>query len=282
MRRNALTLFAAAMALAAQAAAQPSTNVNDYVLFAVSAIKTKGPTITQGDVGVNTSGGLLLAPRFFTAPNSVVASDRIRFDKNPGSTTLAQLYANVVDQYGPIGTPFTPPIIANVKTACGFPTPFPACTAGVDVDVAVGTTTPLPPGSYGKVRVHGTSVSAGALVLTGGTYTFCDLKVSRNAQLRVQAPSTIDVVGRASFGPSTFFGPDTGSGLAASDIQIHVAGPLMKFTRDSVSEAHVCAPDAKLRMSQGGTHVGVYVAGSIRTEEVTLDVGSPSGAFLGA
>ena len=283
MRRNELTLLATtvALALATEVAAQPSTNVNDYVLFAVSAIKTKGPTISQGDVGVNTSGGLLLAPRFFTAPNSVVASDRVRFDKNPSATVLSQLYANVVEQYGPIGTPFTPPLIADVKTACGFPSPFPPCTPGVDVDVAVGTTTPLGPGTYGKVRVHGTSAVAGALVLTGGTYTFCDLKVSRNAQLRVQTPSTVDVLGKASFGPSSFFGPDTGSGLVASDIQLYAAGPLVKLTRDSVSEAHVCAPDAKLRMSQGGTHIGVYVAGFIRTEEVTLDVGSPSGAFVG-
>ena len=270
-----------ALALVTEAVAQPSTNLNDYVLFAGTTIKTKGPTISNGDVGVNAAGGLLLAPRFFTAPNSVVVSDRVRFDKNPGSTVLLQLYANVIEQFGPLGTPFPPPIVANVKTACGYPAPFPACTPGVDVEIAVGMTTPLAPGAYGKVRVHGTSVSAGALVLTGGSYTFCDLKVSRNAQLRVQLASTINVVGKVSFGPSSFFGPDGGSGLVASDIQVYAAGSFVKLTRDSFSEAHVCAPDAKLRMSQGGTHVGVYVANFIRTEEVTLDVGSPSGAFVG-
>jgi len=268
-----------ALALATEVAAQPSTNLNDYVLFATGTIKAKGPTISDGDVGVNATGGLLLAPQFFTAPNSVVASDRVRFDKSPSSTVLQQLYANIVEQYGPLPTPFTPPIIANVKAACGFPAPFPLCSPGVDVEVAAGATTPLPPGTYGKVRVHGTSVAAGALVLTGGTYTFCDLKVSRNSQLRVQTPSTVNVVGKASFGPSSFLGPDTGSGLVASDIQLYAAGSLVKLARDSFSEAHVCAPDAKLRMSQGGTHVGVYVASFIRTEEVTLDVGSPSGAF---
>ena len=122
--------------------------------------------------------------------------------------------------------------------------------------------------------------SSGSLVLTGGTYVFCDLKVSRNAQLRVQNPSTIDVVGRVTFGPSTFFGPDSGSGLVASDIQLYAAGSQVKLTRNSFSNVHICAPNAKLRLSQGGTHVGVYVAGFIRTEEVTLDVGSPSGAYL--
>jgi hypothetical protein len=83
----------------------------------------------------------------------------------------------------------------------------------------------------------------------------------------------------AAEGPSSFFGPDTGSGLVASDIQLYAAGSLVKLTRESESNVHICAPDSKMRMSQGGTHVGVYVAGYIRTEEVLLDVGSPSGAF---
>jgi hypothetical protein len=269
-----------ALALATEARAQPSSNVNDYVLFATGTIKTKGVTISDGDVGVNDPGGRLIAPRFFTAPNSVVASDRVRFDKNPSNTVLQQLYANVVEQYGPTPTPFTPPIIADVPAACGFPDPFPPCAPGVDVEVAAGTTTVLAPGTYGRVRVHGTSVSSAALVLTGGTYVFCDLKVSRNGQVRVQTASTIDVLGRVTFGPSTFFGPDTGSGLVASDIQLYAAGPLVKLTRDSFSNVHLCAPSAKLRLSQGGTHIGVYVAAFIRTEEVTLDVGSPSGAYL--
>jgi hypothetical protein len=167
------------------------------------------------------------------------------------STVLQQLFANVVEQFGPPSTP----IVADVKAACGFPSPFPACATNLDVDVAIGGTVVLPPGVYGRVRVQGTMLSAGNLVLTGGSYVFCDVKISRNAQLRVQTASTIDVVGKASFGPSS--------------------------TRDSFSEAHVCAPDAKMRMLQGGTHVGSYIAGFIRTQEVTLDVGSPSGAFVG-
>jgi hypothetical protein len=278
---RSLGVLALAAGLASNAAAQPSSNLNDYVLFATGTIKTKGPTIADGDVGVNDPGGRLLAPRFFTAPNSVVASDRVRFDKNPMNTVLQQLYANTIEQYGPAATPFTPPIIADVKAACGFPSPFPPCAVGTTVDVPTGTTTVLAPGVYGRVRVHGTSLSAGTLLLSGGTYTFCDVKVSRTAELRAQAPVTVNIVGKASFGPSTFVGPDTGSGLVASDIQFYVAGSLVKFTRDSESNVRVCAPDSKMRMSQGGTHVGVYVAGFIRTEEVDLLVGSPSGAFVG-
>jgi len=278
---RSLGVLALAAGLASNAAAQPSSNLNDYVLFATSTIKTKGPTISDGDVGVNVLGGRLLAPRYFTAPNSVVASDRVRFDKNPMNTVLEKLYANTIEQYGPAATPFTPPIIADVKAACGFPSPFPPCAVGTTVDVPTGTTTVLAPGVYGRVRVHGTSLSAGTLLLSGGTYTFCDVKVSRTAELRAQAPVTVNVVGKAAFGPNTFVGPDTGSGLVAGDIQFYVAGSLVKFTRNSKSNLRICAPDSKMRLSQGGTHVGVYVAGFIRTEEVQLLIGSPSGAFVG-
>jgi hypothetical protein len=69
--------------LAAPARAQPSTNLDDYVLFATTTLKTKGPTISDGDVGVNLFDGRLVAPRFFTAPNSIVAADRVRFDRTP-------------------------------------------------------------------------------------------------------------------------------------------------------------------------------------------------------
>ncbi len=273
-------LAAVALALGPDAGAQPSGDVNDYVLFATTSIKAKSVTVSDGDVGVNDAGGRLIAPRSFTGPSSVVASDRVRFDKNPTNTVLQQLFANVVEQGGTGAMAFTPPIIADVAGSCGFPAPFPPCAPGLDVDVAPGMTTVLGPGTYGRVRVHGSSLSAGSLVLTGGTYVFCDVKASSNAQVRAQTPTTIDVLGRVTFGPGTFFGPDTGSGLVSSDIRLYAAGPLVKLTRSSSSKARVCVPMGKLKLATGGTHVGVHVAASIRAESVTLAVGSPSGAFL--
>ncbi len=278
-RRLATTLGVLALALAADVGAQPSTNIDDYVLFAATTIKTRAPTITDGDVGVNEPNGQLVAPRSFTAPNSVVAADRVRFDRVASNTVLQRLYANDV-QFGPPATPVTLPIIADVPAACGYPSPFPVCTPGVDVDVPAGTTTTLAPGTYGRVRVHGTSIASGALVLSGGSYVFCDLKVSRAAALRAQAPSTIDVVGKVSLGASSYFGPDTGSGLVASDIQMYSAGPTVRLSRQSVSNARICSPSAKMKISRGGSHRGVYVAAFIRTQDVALGIGSPSGAFV--
>jgi hypothetical protein len=267
------------LAMAARAGAQPSANVDDYVLLATGTLKTKGPTIADGDVGVNDAGGRLISRGPLTAPNSIVASDQVRLDNVPGNTVAQELFANVVE-VGGTATPFSPPLVADVPGACGFPSPFPACAPGMDVDVAAGTTTNLAPGTYGKVRVHGSPLAAGVLVLTGGSYVVCDLKASRTAQVRVQAPATLAVVGKISLGPGAVLGPEAGSGLVASDVHVYASGPTVKLARQSHAEAHLCAPSAKLKMSRGGTHVGSFVASYIRTQEVTLAIGSPSGAYL--
>lgn len=278
-RRIAPIIVAASLVASAHAVAQPSANVNDYVLFAGATLKTKGPTIADGDVGVNDAGGRLISRGPFTAPSSIVASDRVRLDKIPANTVVQELFANIVE-VGGTATPFSPPIVADLATACGFPAPFPVCAPGMDVDVPAGTTMNLAPGVYGKVRIHGSSLAAGVLVLTGGAYVVCDVKASRTAQVHVQAPTTLAVVGKVSLGPNSFFGPETGSGLVASDVQVYANGPIVKLARQSYSEARLCAPSAKLKISRGGTHVGTHVASSIRTQEVTLALGSPSGAFL--
>jgi hypothetical protein len=278
-RGFASVVVAVSLMVSAHALAQPSANVDDYVLFAGGTLKTKGLTVADGGIGVNDAGGRLICRGALTAPSSMVAADRVRLDKTPGNTVVQQLFANIVE-IGGTATPFSPPIVADVATACGFPAPFPVCAPGMDVDVPAGTTMNLAPGVYGKVRVHGSLLAAGVLVLNGGSYVVCDVKASRTAQLRVQTPTTLAVVGKVSLGPSAFFGPEAGSGLVASDIRLYANGPIVKLARQSYSEARLCAPSAKLKVSRGGTHIGSYVASYIRTQEVTLALGSPSGAFL--
>jgi hypothetical protein len=250
---------------------QPSTNLNDYVLFATTRLQTKGLTIWNGHVGVNLPAGRLIAPRFFNAPNSIVASDLVRFDAGPDKVRVAQLYANLLERVGPTPTPFTPPIIGDPAAACGFPDPFPACNPLNRVNVITGTTTVLPPGVYGSVRVSGFTGSGSTLVLEGGSYVFCDLKLGRGATVWAQAPATV-TIHRGRFGPGSFFGANVPSGLAASDVRLYATGA-MKFGRGAASRAYICAPDSSLRMSKAGTHVGVRIARFIFTEEVTLDLG---------
>jgi hypothetical protein len=266
-------VLAAAMlaALATFVAAQPSADLHDYVLFAGTTVKMKDAIILNGDVGVNALEGRLIAAHTFTAPDSVVAADEVRFDKEPANSLMQQLYANAVDS-GPDGMPFATPIVADLAAGCGFPSPFQSCDEDAPVGVDPGITVTLQPGTYGTLRMRGTPAAAGVVELTGGTYVFCDLKLSRNAEIRALAPSTIEVIGKASFGPDTIFAP--AAGLDASDLRLFASGSLVKFSRETFSEAHVCAPLGKLKMASGGTHVGMHVAASIKAQPVTLSLTS--------
>jgi len=269
MSRPALFAALVGFALATSVAAQPSADLHDYVLFAGTSIRLKEASIVNGDVGVNALEGRLIAAHTFAAPSSVVAADEVRFDKEPANSVMQQLYANVVD-LGPHGMPFATPIVADLADGCGFPSPFPVCDENSPVAVDPGITVTLNPGTYGTLRMRGTPAAAGVIELTGGTYVFCDLKLTRNAEIHALAPSTIEIVDKASFGPSTSFRPADGSGLGADDVQLFVAGSVVKFSRGSFSQANVCAPSGKLKMATDGMHVGMHVADSIKAQPVTL------------
>jgi len=227
--------------------------------------------VENGHIGVNPAGGRLFAPRFFDTPRSIVASDRVRFDAGPDKVRVLKLFANLLERVGPTPTPFSPPIIADPATACGFPSPFPACNIRNPVNVAAGATTVLPPGVYGNVRVGGYAGTRGKLVLEGGSYVFCAIKLGNDATMQARAPATV-AIGRGRFGPGSLFGADPAFGLAPSDLRVYATGSL-KFGRGSASRAFVCAPDSTLRMSKAGTHVGGRIASYIFTEEVNLDLG---------
>jgi hypothetical protein len=271
MSRPALFAAILALASATTVAAQPSADLHDYVLFAGSIIKMKDANVLNGHVGVNAFEGRLIASHTFTAPGSVVTADEARFDKEPANSVMQQLYANVVVS-GPEGMPFATPIVADLAAGCDFPSPFPGCDELSPVGVDPGLTVTLHPGTYGTLRMRGTPAAAGVIELTGGEYVFCDVKLSRNAEIHALAPSTIQVVDKASFGPNTVFGPAAGSGLEADDVRLFVAGSLVKFSRGAFSQANVCAPVGKLKMAADGTHVGMHVADSIKAQPVTLSL----------
>ena len=62
------------------------------------------------------------------------------------------------------------------------------------------------------------------------------------------------------------------SDLGASDVPLFVAGSLVKFSRGAVSQADVCVPFGTLKIAADGTHVGMHVADSIKTQPVTLSL----------
>jgi cysteine-rich repeat protein len=277
-RLAARALLIAAVLLPGVSRAQPSSNLNDYVVFAESSITTKGMTVADGDIGVNASGGRLDAPKSpaIDAPNSVVASDIVRIEGGSHCTTL---YANTVISTGAFcgpGTPFTTPIIPSLATACGFPAVFPACDQANDVTVNAGEVRVLAPGVYGDARVKSGRFSGvlipGTLQLTGGSYVFCSLRASRGTRVVFQAPSQVDIAGKMNLGNDSFTGPDVGSGLVADDIVIYSNSGSAHIARFTDTVMRLCAPFARLRVTAGASLIGHYFVNQFRTERIFFPV----------
>jgi hypothetical protein len=254
---------------------QPSTNLDDYAILAETKLKSKGLTLACGSVGVNQPGGFVKAPRTFSVPGQLVAD----VAKLGPDVVCGELFANLTFASKP-ATPWTPPLFANLASACGFPTPFPVCDLATPITVDAGTTTQLPPGTYGDVRVKG-GIDAltllpnpGILELEAGAYTFCDVKLNKFAEVRFTAPATVNVAGNLRMQRSNFWGADDGSGVVPSEITVFVNGPKVHYSRGAQVEATLCAPTAKCRLTKGGSHAGRVYCSFVRTEEIFFNCGS--------
>ena len=271
-------LLLPAVLAASLASAQPSSNIDDYVIFAEDSIATKGMRVADGDIGVNQPGGRLDAPKSpgIAAPNSIVASDIVRIVE---ASVCMDLFANTVMRTGPScgpAMPFTPPIIANLQAACGFPNPFPACNPANPVSVRSGETRVLAPGVYGNVSVRSGGFSGvvipGTLELTGGVYVFCNVRSGRNSRILVDGASTINVAGFLNLGNGTYTGPTPGSGLTSDDVRVFVNGPRVHFSRVSNVVMRMCAPFARVNVTKGASLTGNFFALQFRTEEIFFPV----------
>jgi hypothetical protein len=275
-------LVALVVAMPLSAAAQ-SRDLSTYVLFALSQMRTKGVRIASsgGDVGVNDPNGILSASSHneIRGPNSEVVADTVLMSPQ---AECAHLFANSVPHEMPScgpATGMTMPIIANPTQACGYPDPFPAdCDRANLVNVGAGTSTTLAPGVYGDVIVFNSST----LTLSGnGTYVFCSLRAGRDADIRVQAPATIEVVdGTVNLSNGVFLGPDASvpSPIAADAIKFFASGPSIHFSGGSDVHTSLCAPNAMLRLTHDASLEGRFVADTIRTERISA--GLPSTTTL--
>jgi hypothetical protein len=274
--RKLAVLLVAALVIPAVASAQ-STDLSSYALFALSSLRAKGLTVpTVGNIGVNSLQGSLRVQGRLNAPNSEISADEVR---TLSAATCASLFANVanpsicVSQNGFSGILSVPDVLA----ACEYPDPFPSC-GGPNIEVQRGQTVVLPPGSYGKVSVRG-SPNPGTLVFDGpGDYQLCDLSAGRKADVlfRSAVPGRVNVyvVGGTSSDPevgnSAFVGPEPGSLLTPADIHIYASGSRVHFSRRSNVHLNLCAPNARLLMTQGSQTEGTMVANVITTEHVIV------------
>jgi hypothetical protein len=261
-----LAVLLSVLALAPPVLAQPSTNLDDYLLFADEELRIKGIKTPGGDLGVN--DGLLFGGGVIDAPASTLVGDEARLKPK---SKCATLFANEVARVTPAcdpPTPFSPPVVGDLAAACGFPPPF-DCDGGDDVTVAKDAIRSLAPGTYGDVRVLGGGGKAGTLRFAAGDYVLCSLRAGRDARLLFDGAARVMVVGEIEAGNETFTGPAGGSGLSPFDVRFYSAGERVHFSRKSRVSIDLCAPDALLLFTEGTNLTGSFVARVIRTERVT-------------
>ena len=244
--------------------------LDTFGIFALDELRTRGFTDSTSSVGVNLgdlhSGGALIVSKGTVAANSVHLG---------GGSVCKQLLANVVTQGSPGCGPAVPldiPVLGTLDPAdaCGFPKPFPAC-GGPSVIVSHGSAQLLPPGTYGDVLVQGGGAGAGTLILSGGHYVFCGLRVSRYAKLYAKTATEIDVAGDLAFSNLSTVGPAPGSAITARDLKIFVNGGRVRFARKAKVHTKLCAPRGALFMNDGASLEGCALAKRIHTDRITVN-----------
>ena len=94
-------------------------------------------------------------------------------------------------------TPVAIPVVANLRSACGFPSDFRTVCSGPNLTVGHDGAENATPGTYNVVDVAGGGRGPGfALILAPGTYTFCSLRLGRSAALLASGPVTINIASR--------------------------------------------------------------------------------------
>ena len=270
---TATIALAIACSLHPTVASAQSRSAADYVLLATDTLSVDRLTVTDGDIGV--LAGIFKSRRPLTATASAVAAPAVRLDQ--GSSCGALFASSARGDGPPCGPaqPFSRPF-TSAGDVCGFPDPFPSCDPRRPlVIVPHGATVALPPGVYGDILVEGGAGGAGTLRLSG-TYGVCNLRASRRARIEFTGPSEVFVTDGLFASTGAQLRPDPLAGVSADQVRVFVAGGLIRFSRQGLIGAQVCAPFAALRLGSNVDVEGRLVAADMRLRRsiVSLPDGS--------
>ena len=273
-RTAAAIVLGVACSLRTAVAPAQSRVAGNYVLLATDSLSVDRLTVTDGDIGV--LAGTFTSRRPLVAPATAIAAPSVRLDD--GSSCQA-LFASTARGAGGACGPaeaFSRPF-PSVADACAFPVPFPSCDPQrPTVIVPHGATVTLPPGVYGDIRVEGGAGGAGTLRLSG-TYGLCNLRASRRARIVFTGPSELLVAGSLAASTGVQLSPDPLAGVSPDRVQVFVAGDLVRFSRQGLIGAQLCAPFAGLRLGSSVDVEGRLVAADMRLRRsiVSLPAGTP-------
>ena len=265
LRCGALAALAA-LVVSGAGAAQPSADLDTYAVFATASLRASGLRVLSGNVGVDR--GPLTIHGALDAADAVVAADVVRLG---GPARCAALFAATAATGDGAGCGpaqgFSLPIVADVAAACGLPAAVPACAPGRPVVVPRRGVRRLAPGTYGDVTVAGGPGMPGRLLLAGGDYVFCSMRLGRDAVLEADSAVQAFVTGDVLLGTGALARPAAGRDVR--DLELLAGYGRITVARRALLAGVVCAPDALVRLADAARLEGRLVGGEIRAGRIT-------------
>src|SRR5262249_7817175 len=294
-------LVAVQLAAAADVGAQPlRRDLSSYLLLTMKRASLKNMRIgSPCNVGVNCGSptpkskcGVLALGRVTAVDGGQIVADQT-FLRKPGAQVW-QLFRNddsPLDNVTLVGPPpnpqaFDPPVIpgtcdddcnpdyAGMKTACGFPNPFPTCELAKPVKIVRGTdclpydTVPgnkqcdLPPGTYGTLQMN----DGARLNLQAGVYVMCLFKAGQKTTTTAGGTTIVIPDGAPSknavkVNNGSLLGSDCGQLRFLVDGRTKVS-----FGRSGVVATEICAPEAQVSLGHNNILIGSFVADAVNAD----------------
>jgi hypothetical protein len=237
--------------------------VCDDIAFLVNRdAKLNNDAEITGHAGVNSPDGRLRTGRnVVMLDGSSLSANRVEIGNGSSIDTVftndLKLGANSEVRNGtfPVSLPLVDPF-------CELPE-F-ACDEGRSVLVQPGVTVgPLQPGVYGQLRI----LNGATLRLAPGEFTFCDVRMGREADLQAAGPVQMNIDGSLRIGSSSTFGPI----LNAPPIIAYVSGRTVRISQDGLANAEIIAPFAKGSFGRDAEFVGCFCMDTAKSDKhITL------------
>lgn len=228
-------------------------------------VKVNNDASVGGSLGTNDAGGRArLGKDVVMADGTRIAGDLVSIG---GGSSVYDVRANTL-QVGPEVVVRGTSALATLPLAA--PCTLPPFTCGVTpVQVQVGETAgPLPPGAYGRLRV----LNGAKLLLAPGEFTFCDVKLGRNAVIETLGPVTINVQGNFIIGTASTVAPATGT----APVLVNVAGKAVRLSQSAVGNIAVVAPFARISFGRDARLLGCFCTDRAKSDKhITLECPLP-------
>src|SRR5262245_6923834 len=233
----------------------PPTSPFAYALFALGDMTLRdGVRAVGGDVGSN-AGTTTVGKNVLVAGAVVGQTIVLRKDAMPeslfclllrGATSTVACQAAA---FPVVNASLLPPV--QVVPGTG--------TVHVPKD---GSTSPIPAGAYGDVRV----ASRGTLTLAGGTYVFKSIRIGSRGKLVCAAACQMGVAGQVMVRSRAQLGGMGGAPAEAIRVNIAKISPKAVFSADNQANvsAVVYAPGGRIDLHNNGTFVGAFVGGTVK------------------